>query len=57
MSLLCFIYHFVVVATTQFDSNICLIDQFVVLATAQLHTNNNNINNNKLHVHKLLNFQ
>ena len=53
MSLLCFIYHLVVVPTTQFHSNMCLIDHFVVFATAQLHTNNNN----KLHVHILLNFQ
>ena len=52
MSLLCFIYHFAVVATTQFHSNMCLIDHFVVFATAQLHTNNNN----KLHVHKITKF-
>ena len=52
--LLCLMYHFVIVATTQLHSNMCLMYHFVVVATTQLYSNNNNNKNNQ---HKLLNFQ
>ena len=54
--LLCFMYYFAAVATTQLHSNMCLLHHFVVVATTQLHSNNNH-SNTKINVHKLLNFQ
>ena len=54
---LCFMYDFVVVATTQLHSNICLMYHFVVVATTQLHSNNNKNNNKKINLDKLLTFQ